>query len=119
MSDRDGSHDAQEDASAATAPARRGRALPLVSVVEPPDPQQAERAGLQVRYFIVEPDRAQLGKLAGLIDAGRLRPIVGRVFDLVDGAEAFDAKQGGGLPGKVVLQVAPERGDQWVSTVTA
>jgi hypothetical protein len=41
------------------------------------------------------------------------------VFDLDDGAEAFDAKQGGGLPGKVVLQVAPEPGGQWVSTVTA
>jgi NADPH:quinone reductase-like Zn-dependent oxidoreductase len=91
----------------------------LVSVVEPPNPQEAERAGLQARYFIVEPDRAQLGKLAGLIDAGRLRPIVGRVFDLDDGAEAFDAKQGGGLPGKVVLQVAPEPGGQRVSTVTA
>jgi NADPH:quinone reductase-like Zn-dependent oxidoreductase len=91
----------------------------LVSVVEPPDPRQAERAGLQVRYFIVEPDRVQLGKLAGLIDAGRLRPIVGRVFDLLDGAEAFDAKQGGGLPGKVVLQVAPDPGDQQVSRVTA
>jgi NADPH:quinone reductase-like Zn-dependent oxidoreductase len=91
----------------------------LVSVVEPPNPQQAERAGVQARYFIVEPDRAQLGKLAGLIDAGRLRPVVGRVFDLGDGAEAFDAKQGGGLPGKVVLQVTPERGDQRVSTVTA
>jgi NADPH:quinone reductase-like Zn-dependent oxidoreductase len=91
----------------------------LVSVVEPPNPQQAERAGLQARYFIVEPDRTQLGKLAGLIDAGQLRPIVGRVFDLGDGAKAFDAKQGGGLPGKVVLQVAPEPGDQQESTVTA
>jgi NADPH:quinone reductase-like Zn-dependent oxidoreductase len=91
----------------------------LVSVVEPPNPQEAERAGLQARYFIVEPDRAQLAKLAGLIDAGQLRPIVGRVFDLVDGAKAFDAKQGGGLPGKAVLQVAPEPGDQRESTVTA
>jgi NADPH:quinone reductase-like Zn-dependent oxidoreductase len=78
----------------------------LISVVAPPNPEASGRAGQHARYFIVEPDRAQLGKLAGLIDAGRLRPIVGRVFDLVDGAKAFDAKQGGGLPGKVVLQVA-------------
>jgi NADPH:quinone reductase-like Zn-dependent oxidoreductase len=84
----------------------------LVSVVEPPNPEAAERAGLRARYFIVEPDRAQLRKLAGLIDAGQLRPIVGGAFDLVDGAKAFDAKQRGGLPGKVVLQVAPERDDQ-------
>jgi NADPH:quinone reductase-like Zn-dependent oxidoreductase len=83
----------------------------LVSVVETPNPAAAERAG-QGRYFIVEPDRGQLGKLAGLIDAGQLRPIVGRVFDLFDGAKAFDAKQGGGLPGKVVLQVAPSAGSE-------
>lgn len=83
----------------------------LVSVVEPPNPEAAGRADLQARYFIVEPDRTQLGKLAGLIDAGQLRPILGQVLDLVDGAKAFDAKQGGGLPGKVVLQVAPERAD--------
>lgn len=90
MSDRHGGHDSQDDARAATAPARRG---------------------LQARYFVVEPDRAQLGKLAGLIDAGQLRPTVARVFDLGDGAKAFDAKQGGGgLPGRVVLQVAPGPG---------
>jgi NADPH:quinone reductase-like Zn-dependent oxidoreductase len=84
----------------------------LVSVVEPPNPAAAERAGLRARCFIVEPDRAQLGTLAGLLDTGQLRPIIGRVFDLVDGAKAFDAKQGGGLPGKAILEVVPERGDR-------
>jgi NADPH:quinone reductase-like Zn-dependent oxidoreductase len=82
------------------------------SVVQPPNPKATERAGLRARYFIVEPDRGQLEELAGLIDAGQLRPIVGQAFDLVDGAKAFDAKQRGGLPGKVVLQVAPDSADQ-------
>jgi|SRR6266498_2359551 len=82
----------------------------LVSVVEPPDPEAAARVGVQGRYFIVEPDRAQLRELARRIDAGQLRPVVGRVFDLAEGARAFEAKQGHGLPGKAVWQVVADGG---------
>jgi NADPH:quinone reductase-like Zn-dependent oxidoreductase len=59
-------------------------------------------------FFVVEPDRVQLGDLAGRIDAGRLRPVVGRVADLADGSRAWAAKQSGGVPGKVVLR-PPQR----------
>jgi NADPH:quinone reductase-like Zn-dependent oxidoreductase len=83
----------------------------LVSVVEPPDPEAAARIGVQGRYFIVEPDRPQLVELARRIDAGGLRPVVGRVFDLADGATAFQAKQGHGLPGKSVWQVVADSDD--------
>jgi NADPH:quinone reductase-like Zn-dependent oxidoreductase len=77
----------------------------LVSVVEPPAPDAAERAGVRASYFIVEPDRVQLAEIARLIDAGKLRPVVGEVFDLADGAKAFEVKRGGGVPGKAVLRV--------------
>jgi NADPH:quinone reductase-like Zn-dependent oxidoreductase len=82
----------------------------VVSVVEPPDPAAAARVGVQGRYFIVEPDRAQLGELARRIDAGQLRPVVGGVFALADGVRAFQAKQGHGLPGKSVWQVVADSG---------
>ncbi len=39
------------------------------------------------------------------MDAGELRPVIGQVLDLADGAKAFEAKQGGGVPGKAVLRV--------------
>jgi NADPH:quinone reductase-like Zn-dependent oxidoreductase len=81
----------------------------LVSVVEPSAPEVARRAGVEAVYFIVEPDRPQLGELARLIDTGELRPLVGKVFDLADGAEGFEAKRGGGIPGKAVLQVVTDR----------
>jgi NADPH:quinone reductase-like Zn-dependent oxidoreductase len=91
----------------------------LVSVVAPPNPQEAERAGLQARYFIVEPDRAQLGELAGLIDAGRLRPIVGRAFDPGRRRQGVRRQAGRRPSGQGGPAGRPERGDQRVSTVTA
>lgn len=54
---------------------------------------------------MVEADRLQLTELAREVDAGSLRPIVGRVWPLAKGRQAFQAKQRGGLPGKAVLQV--------------
>jgi predicted Rdx family selenoprotein len=80
----------------------------LVSVVEPAVPGSAQRAGIQAVYFIVEPDRLLLGTLARLIDADELRPVVGKVFDLADGAPGFEVKREGGIPGKAVLRVSTD-----------
>jgi NADPH:quinone reductase-like Zn-dependent oxidoreductase len=56
-------------------------------------------------YFVVEPDRSVLAELARRIDAGEIRPIVGEVFPLEQGREAFEVKRRPGTPGKVVLRV--------------
>ncbi len=80
----------------------------LVSVVE--DPAAAPVAGrpdVRCAFFVVEPERAGLSELARRVDADQLRPIVGDVLPLAEGAQAFRRKQGGGVPGKVVLQVQP------------
>jgi NADPH:quinone reductase-like Zn-dependent oxidoreductase len=56
-------------------------------------------------FFVVEPDRGQLQELCQLVDAGHIHPVVGKVVGLSKGAtEGFELKQGGGVPGKVVLQ---------------
>ena len=60
-------------------------------------------------FFVVEADRAQLAELGRRVDAGELQPVVGRVWPLAEGRQAFQAKQHGGLPGKVVLRVADQR----------
>jgi NADPH:quinone reductase-like Zn-dependent oxidoreductase len=67
----------------------------VVSVAEPYE---------QVAFFVVEPDRPTLTELARLVDAGDLRPVVGAVAPLRDGAAAFAAKQG--VTGKSVLTVS-------------
>jgi NADPH:quinone reductase-like Zn-dependent oxidoreductase len=76
----------------------------LVSVVTPFE--GTDRPGTSGAFFVVEPDRAALTKLAQLIDAGELRPIVSEAYPLKCGREAFEAKLRSGTPGKVVLRVA-------------
>jgi NADPH:quinone reductase-like Zn-dependent oxidoreductase len=76
----------------------------LVSIVPPPE--EVRHPGARGVLFVVEPDRAALSELARRIDAGELRSIVGEVFPLERGREAFEAKRRSGVPGKVVLQVA-------------
>jgi NADPH:quinone reductase-like Zn-dependent oxidoreductase len=57
-------------------------------------------------YFIVEPNRDQLGSLARRIDGGDLRPPPVSVFPLASAREAFARSLEPGLRGKVVLAVA-------------
>jgi NADPH:quinone reductase-like Zn-dependent oxidoreductase len=80
----------------------------VVSVVEDPQPGLGEARRVHGVYFVVEPARSELEELARWVDAGELRPVVGEAFDLADGAKAFDAKAGGGVPGKVVLRISDQ-----------
>ena len=80
----------------------------VVSTVEEPQAGLGKAGQVRAVYFVVEPDRSELEELAHRTDAGVLRPVVGEVFDLADGAKAFEAKQGGGVPGKVVLRISDE-----------
>src|SRR5215470_2407413 len=59
-----------------------------------------------VIYFIVEPNRDQLGKLARLADEGAIRPEIDSVFPLADARAAFDRVAERGKRGKVMLRVA-------------
>jgi NADPH:quinone reductase-like Zn-dependent oxidoreductase len=82
---------------------RRSRAVlraggRLVSVAEePPD------GGV---YFVVEPNRDQLGSLARMVDGGDLRPPLVEDFPFTSAREAFARSLEPGRRGKVVLTVA-------------
>jgi NADPH:quinone reductase-like Zn-dependent oxidoreductase len=54
-------------------------------------------------FFIVQANRAQLAEIAGLIDAGQLRPVVDAVFLLAQAHQAYEHRP---AHGKVVLRVA-------------
>jgi NADPH:quinone reductase-like Zn-dependent oxidoreductase len=73
----------------------------LISLAAPPAVALPEGRGLRARFFIVEPDRAELTELARLVDDGRLRVDVAEVFALEAAAEAYAY---GHRRGKVVLQ---------------
>ncbi|HEX5582279.1 NADP-dependent oxidoreductase [Gaiella sp.] len=57
-------------------------------------------------YFVVEPNREQLGELARLANGGELRPAVDSTFPLEDAGAAFERLAARGKRGKVVLDVA-------------
>lgn len=77
----------------------------LVSIVQPPDPARAQAHGLRCAYVFIEPDAAVLERLAGLVEAGRLRPLVGAEFALRHAAQAHGLSESGRARGKIVLYV--------------
>jgi len=79
----------------------------LISVAEDPPMEQARRAGIEAKWYLVESRRDQLVELASLIDQGRLRVEVHRTFPLTEAGEAFAQLEEGGT-GKIVLTVVEE-----------
>ena len=73
----------------------------LVSVASPPP---ADRDDIRTVFFVRDPSGAQLVELARLVDAGKIRPQVGAVYPLAEAQQAFAAKSGGGIRGRVLLQ---------------
>ncbi|MBF6046507.1 zinc-binding dehydrogenase [Streptomyces sp. NRRL B-1677] len=64
---------------------------------------QAEAAGLRFVEYYLEPTRADLEGLAGLVEQGSLRPVVQEVLPLSDAAKAHELSETGRVRGKVVL----------------
>jgi NADPH:quinone reductase-like Zn-dependent oxidoreductase len=77
----------------------------LVSLPVPiPDGEAAaySRRGL---FFIVEPNREQLGEIAALIDSGSIRPVIAETIPLARAREAIERGVAGHTRGKLVLLV--------------
>jgi NADPH:quinone reductase-like Zn-dependent oxidoreductase len=79
----------------------------LVSIVQPPDESTARARGLRSAFVFIEPSRTILDQLAGLVDAGQVRPLVGAEFALRDAAAAHRLSESGHARGKIVLYVSP------------
>lgn len=74
----------------------------LVSIF---DEVTSPRDDVRGEYFVVEPNGPQLTELVRLVDAGSLRPVVGRVVPFADAATVFSTEKDGHHPGKTVVQV--------------
>jgi NADPH:quinone reductase-like Zn-dependent oxidoreductase len=77
----------------------------LVTLSAPPSADEAAALGVHAMFFIVTPDAGELATLAGLVDEGKLRPVVSQVFPLRDGRQAFESATTPHPPGKTVLTV--------------
>ncbi len=67
-------------------------------------PPAKARQDVETIYFIRDPNRAQLIRLAQLVDSGKVRPRVGAVYPLAEAKTAFANKSNHGVTGKVILQ---------------
>jgi len=74
-----------------------GRMVTIAADAEHTSEQRVKDA-----FFIVEPNREQLSRIARMIDAGELRPVVGGAFPLAEARRAYAHKP---VRGKVVLVV--------------
>ncbi len=59
----------------------------LISAVSRPDQQLAQSRGVEATFFLVNVTSHYLGKIAGLIDTGKLKTHVGAVLALADARE--------------------------------
>ncbi|MGW2020641.1 NADP-dependent oxidoreductase [Streptomyces decoyicus] len=67
---------------------------------------QAREARIRAGFLLVEPDRAGLQAVAGLVDSGKLRVTVDTVLPLEEAAKAHTLGETGRTTGKIVLAVA-------------
>ena len=84
----------------ATAPALLRAGGTIASIVD-----AKARDELGGHYVWVRPDSADLAALGALVDDGKVRVEVARVFDLADAAAAHEASASGHVRGKVVVRV--------------
>lgn len=79
----------------------------LISAVSAPDPQLAERYGVEASFFLVDVSTPRLTQIASLFESGELRARVGVVLPLADAREAHRMLEGlrPRPKGKIVLEV--------------
>ncbi|MEV0545087.1 NADP-dependent oxidoreductase [Nocardia salmonicida] len=68
--------------------------------------RQAKRLGVTYEFLFMRADGAQLRHIAALVDDGALRPVVGRVFDFAQTAQALQSLEDRGTRGKSVITMA-------------
>ena len=65
----------------------------------------SEKAGASYCWFFTEPSGDQLREIAGLVEAGAIKPVIDREFAFAQLPEALAYLQKGRARGKVVLDV--------------
>ena len=64
---------------------------------------QAKKLGVSYRFLFMHASGDQLREIAGLVDSGALRPIVGRTVPFAQTAVALGELERGGTRGKTVM----------------
>ena len=65
----------------------------------------AKKRGIRYSFLFVRPDGAQLVEIAGIIEAGQIRPVIDKVFPFDQAKEALAYLEAGRAKGKVVVRL--------------
>lgn len=63
---------------------------------------RAKKLGVTYEYLFMHPDGRQLAEITALVDAGIIRPVVGKAVTFDEIPEAVEALRAGGVRGKVI-----------------
>ena len=77
----------------------------LVSIAGQPDVAAAEARGVRAAFVFTQANGAELGEIARMIDAGKVKPLVSTVLPLSKARKAHDLITRGHTRGKIVLRV--------------
>jgi NADPH:quinone reductase-like Zn-dependent oxidoreductase len=77
----------------------------LVSIISPPDPEACTRHGVRPDYVFCQPSGDQLRAIGALVEKGRVKPHVSRIYPLADAPAALRESQAGHVRGKLVLNL--------------
>src|SRR5256714_2416065 len=80
----------------------------VMSLVARPDSAEIQKRGIRGAGISVHPDSEDLGEIAQLIDAGKIKPIVTQVLPLSEAIAAQQRAATHHTRGKVVLRIADE-----------
>lgn len=79
----------------------------LVSIVQPPSEEEAARFNAQAGFVWLEPNGEQLQKLADLYVEGKVKPVIGKIFDFSEQSlkEAHDLSETHHARGKIIIRI--------------
>jgi len=77
----------------------------LISILEPPKPEKAAAHGVRCHHTFVQSSGAELAELAKLVDSGKLKPVIEKVYPLSEARAAQESNAQGHTRGKIVLRV--------------
>jgi NADPH:quinone reductase-like Zn-dependent oxidoreductase len=77
----------------------------LVSIVSPPPENAAAQHKVRGAFHFLDPNAGQLTRIAELVDAGKIRSMVDRIFPLSEARKAQELSETGHARGKIVLKV--------------
>lgn len=79
----------------------------LIGIASEPSEAEAAEHQARAKFFIVEPNGAELAAMIRLAETGLIQPTASQVFPLEEADEAFEAVDHHRTRGKVVLAVSP------------